>query len=129
MVTWEYAAGLGQEVADEYRRRKRIFGIEGLPEDKAYQIERLIKSGHSVEVFGRISHESEGIQTDMLLRVFDSALDAVAKAQTADEINKLGVSSYDIREFPDRLRASCFGRWWEPARVGRNLEKLATRLG
>ncbi|MFZ0931827.1 MAG: hypothetical protein WAN11_24730 [Syntrophobacteraceae bacterium] len=103
-ATWEYVAALGEEIAAEYWHRKLVIRIEGSTEDKAFQIERLIDAGRAPEVFDRISHRGEGIPTETLIRVFDSTLDVVAQAQTADQISRIGLSSYEVREYLDELR-------------------------
>lgn len=102
--TWEYAASLGSEVAAEYWRRKMVLTIEGSTEDKVYQIERLINEGRAPAVFDRISHRSEEIPSEIMVRVFDSTLDIVAQAQSVDQIKNIGLTSSEVREFLDGLR-------------------------
>jgi hypothetical protein len=39
-----------------------------------------------------------------MLRIFDATFDELAKAQTADEVRRLGLNPYDVRRFLDELR-------------------------
>ena len=102
--TWEYASSLGIEIEAEYWRRKMVLMIEGTTEDKVYQIEKLLGEGRAIEVFDRISREGKEIPTKTMVKIFDSALDVVAQAQTTDQIKKIGLHSYEVQEFLNELR-------------------------
>lgn len=100
--TWEEAEALG--VADEYWRRKRVALIDGTPEEQAYQIERLIECGRAAEAFDRTALQSEGVPTEALVHLFDATFDTLAKADTAEEVRRLGLTAHDIWAFLEALR-------------------------
>lgn len=103
-VTWMDAEAIGEEVKAEYWRRKNVYLIEGNLEDQIYQIDHLIETGRAAEVFDRIAHSAPELPSDVMLRVFDATYDEMRKAQSAGEIRRLGVDSYDMRLFLDQLR-------------------------
>jgi hypothetical protein len=103
-ATWEDVAAMGKEVAAEYWRRKPSFNIGVSPEDQTYQIDRLIEAGRATEAFYHISHRGEVAPTEVLVRLFDATFDELAQAQAVEAIQRIGLSSYDVREFLDELR-------------------------
>lgn len=102
--TWEDAAALGEEVVAEYWRRKHVFGIDGTPEDQTYQIDRLIEAGRAAVALNRTTHGADGIPTNVLVRLFDATFDELARAQTAEDVQRLGLDSYDVSAFLNVLR-------------------------
>lgn len=103
--TWEEVAALGTEVQAEYWRQKPVRIIEGSLEDQIYQIDQLIEAGRAATVFDRTVLHPQALSSDTMLRIFDATFDELAKAQTADEVRRLGLDSYDIRRFLDELRS------------------------
>ncbi len=101
-TTWEDAAALG--VADEYWRRKRVFVINGTPEEQTYQIDRLIEAGRAAEAFDRVALRSEGVPTEALVRLYDATLNDLARAQIVEEVQRLGLNSHNMRRFLEELR-------------------------
>jgi hypothetical protein len=99
---WDFANELG--ITSEYWRRKRLINIGGTTEEQVYQIERLIEAGRSTEAFNRALWESHSLPTVVLLRLIDSTFEELAKAQTAEEIRRLGLNSYDFESFLKLLR-------------------------
>jgi hypothetical protein len=77
---------------------------EGSREDQIYQIDQLIEVGRAAEVFDRTALYGETLPSDTMLRIFDATFDELAKAQTADEVRRLGLDPYDVRRFLDQLR-------------------------
>ena len=103
-ATWLDVEALGEEVKAEYWRRKQVPLIEGDPEDQEYIVEHLINSGRSAEALHRLALNVKGMPSDVMLQVFDATFDELKRAQTAEEILRLGLKSYDIRKFLDQLR-------------------------
>jgi hypothetical protein len=103
-ATWEEVTRLGEEVKAEYWHRKHVGMLDGSPEDNTYQIDQLIEAGRAAEVFHRTALHGEGVPSDTMVRVFDATFDALRKAQTAEEVHRLGLSSYDVSQFLDQLR-------------------------
>jgi hypothetical protein len=102
-ATWDEVAALGEEVKAEYWRRKQVRMIEGSPEDQVYQIDQLIEVSRAAEVFDRTALHGETLPSDTMLRIFDATFDELAKAQTADEVRRLGLDTHDVRRFLDQL--------------------------
>lgn len=100
--TWEEVEALG--VSEEYWHRKRVALIDGTSEEQAYQIARLIESGRAAEAFDRTALRSEGIPTEALVRLFDATFDTLAKAETTEEVRRLGLTAHDIWAFLEALR-------------------------
>lgn len=100
-ATWEEAAALG--VAAEYWRRKPVFAIEGTPEEQVYQIDYLIAMGRAAEAFDRVALYRERVPTEALVRLFEATFDELAQAQTAEEIQRLRLSTYDVQKFLGEL--------------------------
>jgi hypothetical protein len=103
-LTWQDAIALGEEVNEEYWRRKHIQLIEGSLEDQSYQINQFIKVGRAANVFERISFQMEKIQTEELVRLFDATLSELSLAKSPEDIKRFRVSSYNMREFLIGLR-------------------------
>ena len=100
--TWQDAEDLG--VAEEYWRQKRVSIIGGTPDDQTYQINRLIASGRATEAFHRVAMRAEDVPTDMLLRLFDAAIEEIAQTQTTEEKTRLGLASYNVGGFLAEMR-------------------------
>lgn len=103
--TWDDAAMLGEEVAEEYWSQKKVSNIDYPPEDQSYQIERLIRAGRAADVFNVYSFQSSEVPTETLVRLFDATFDQLGKAQTAEEIQRFRLQSHNVREFLDKLRS------------------------
>ena len=101
---WEEIAALGTEVKAAYWQRKPVRMIEGSLEDQIYEIDQLIEARRAAEVFDLIALQGETLPSDTMLRIFDATFDELAKAQTADEVRRLGLNPYDVRQFLDQLR-------------------------
>ena len=102
--TWLDIEAIGEEIAAEYWRSKPLFVIEGELPDQEYQIDHLIEARRASEVFDRLALHSKGIPSQVMLRVFDSTFDELSQAQTAEDVRRLGLNSYDMREFIGQLR-------------------------
>jgi hypothetical protein len=101
-ATWEDATALG--VAADYWRRKQVYVIDGTAEEQGYQIDRLIEVGRAAETFERVAYHSEGVPTETLVQLFDATFDELSRAQTAEEIRRLGLSSRHMLQVLDELR-------------------------
>ena len=102
--TWEEVTSLGVEVEKEYWRRKYIRLIDGSPSEKAYQIDHLIEAGRATQAFDRIALHMKGIPTETLVKLFDAAFSELEKAETIEEIRRLGMNAHDTNRFLDELR-------------------------
>ena len=102
--TWEEIETFGAAVVDEYWCQKHVSLIEGNHDDQLYQIEHLIEAGRAAESFHRIAIHGIGIQSDILLKVFDATMEQLKKAKTKEEARQLGLSSHDIRDFLDHMK-------------------------
>jgi hypothetical protein len=103
-ATWEDVAALGDQVQAAYWRRKHVGMIDGSVEDQIYQIDRLIEAGRAAEAFDRTALHGEHVPSDTMLRIFDATLDQLERAQTPEEVRRVGLNSYDVCQFLDQLR-------------------------
>jgi hypothetical protein len=101
---WEEIAALGTEVKAAYWQRKPVRLIEGSLEDQIFEIDQLIEARRAAEVFDFIALQGETLPSDTMLHIFDATFEELAKAQTADEVRRLGLNPYDVRRFLDELR-------------------------
>ena len=102
-VTWDEAVALGEGVASEYWRRKRLSVLDGLPEDQTYQIDQIIKVDRVLEAFVYAALSGTGVPTEALVRLFDATLDRLVQVQTDEDVRQLRLNSYDVRKFLDEL--------------------------
>jgi hypothetical protein len=100
----EEIAALGTEVKAAYWQRKPIRMTEDSLEDQIYEIDQLIEARRAAEVFDLIALEGETLPSDTMLHIFDATFEELAKAQTADDMRRLGLNPYDVRRFLDELR-------------------------
>lgn len=103
-TTWEDAESLGEETAAEYWRRKWVGVIDGTPEDQTYQINQLIVADRAAEAFARTALRGAGVPAEALVRLFDATFAELARAQTTEQIRRLGLNSNYVRRFLDELR-------------------------
>lgn len=105
--TWEEAALLGEQVEAEYWRRKPLFSIAGpQAEAQEYQIPKLIEAGRALEAFRllALAGDAKDVPTNVLLKLFDAALDCLAGAKTPEEARTVLLRSHDIGDFLEQLR-------------------------
>lgn len=102
---WQDVASLGEEVAAEYWSRKPIRIVEGSPEERIYEVERLIESKRAKEVFPCAAYQAAGLPTRILVDIFDATLNELKEIRTEEAACKITLKSYDISEYLKQLRA------------------------
>ncbi len=100
--TWEAAMSFGVE--DSYWLQKPIRLLADVLEERLYEVNRLIEVGRAAELLSRVQYQVEKIPTQVLVQLFDRALDEMARVQTTQDVQKLALHSYDLAQFLDELR-------------------------
>lgn len=104
-TTWDVVRQLGNDVADEYWRRKPLFLIDGTPDEQQYQIEKLISVERAAEAMDRLAYHCRSVPTKAMFDVFDAALAEIATATTGEELRAPGLNSSDIAQFLVEMRS------------------------
>lgn len=103
--TWRDITKLKAEIFREYWQRKHIHRFKGNQEDQAYEIEQLLAAGRAIEVLHQLTYSCEDTPTNILIQVFDSAVEQLSSISMNDEAQNLAIRSYDLSRYLKQLRS------------------------
>ncbi len=102
---WALVESMGRDIETEYWKRKPICACVEDAELQVYQINKLISVGRAVEAFNHMSLSVNDIPSVTLLSLFNAVFEEIGRMKTADEIQKSGISSYNVVSFIHQLRS------------------------
>jgi hypothetical protein len=103
-ATWDEIANIGKEVEESYWRRKQVYLLNGTLEDRNFQIDRLIAVGRASVAFNCIAYHGKEMPTETLLKLFDATFNELVRAQTPEDVRKLGIEPHAMQEYLKMLR-------------------------